>query len=148
MKACLSSFALIACLVAATALPAAADGIDGYSFAGRQDPARLEVRPAVLDGQRAGDLPIQLTGKSSKKPNVFQRMGKGTKNLFNSTKNAMSFKKKPAPTPAAGVTSTWRPKQASQEKQGSWWGSLFQKKPERQEPQTMKEWMSQERPKF
>lgn len=109
----------------------------------------LSAAPASSPGAQSDEPPIQLTAASSKKPGVFQRMGNSTKKMYYSTKNALSLKKKnPAPKTTGGATNTFNARQAQQKKQGSWLSSLFRKEPERREPQTMKEWMLQDRPKF
>ncbi len=93
----------------------------------------------------SGQTPYQSVAGKSKKPGMLQRMGQGTRNLVGSTKDALTFKKKSAPSPVSGKTKSWNPKQAKQKKESSSWFSSWFKPKEPEKPQTMKQWMQQDR---
>ncbi|MGE0610606.1 MAG: hypothetical protein AB7O62_26185 [Pirellulales bacterium] len=101
-------------------------------------------RSVYARGTSSGETPYRSVA-GSKKPNVFQRMGRGTRNFFGSTKNALTFKKKAPPSPVSGKTTSWSSKKSKPKSTStSWFGSWFKPK-EPEKPMDIKEWLKQDR---
>lgn len=86
----------------------------------------------------------QPTKKSVSKPSFFGRLGTSTKRFFSATGDIFSFRRTESTSRMVHNTGWQQP--AKPVKKKSWFGSLFE--PEKPEPATPQEWLSQPRPKM
>jgi hypothetical protein len=93
------------------------------------------------------ERPVKSMSSKSKRPSVFARMGTGTRRFLGATKDTLTFKRDKPRQPLSGQTKTWNRNQAKAEKKSSWLGSLF-KSEEPHKPETIGEWMAQDRPDY
>jgi hypothetical protein len=93
------------------------------------------------------ERPVKSMSSNSKKPSIFARMGTGTRRFLGATKDTLTFKKDKPRQPLSGQTKTWNRNDSRDEEKSTWFGSWFKSEEPRQ-PETIGEWMAQDRPDY